>query len=149
MTEASALRAAVDTEWEARARRLLKVIFAAAVAVSIVHYTDNYFNYHDYPRSKTLPNPSAFLVALGWFAFTASGVVGYVLFMREPSKLSLIFLALYSGSGLIGFAHYSIPGAIHMPWWRQAHIVADITCGIAMVAFVFWAQANGRREGRW
>jgi uncharacterized iron-regulated membrane protein len=32
-----------------------------------------------------------------------------------------------------------------MPWWRQAHIVADITCGIAVLAFAFTTvRAAGR-----
>src|SRR4051812_16521172 len=58
----------------ARARTILTVLFAVAVAVSVVHYTDNSFNYHDYPRSSTLPNPSEATVATSWFVFTACGV---------------------------------------------------------------------------
>jgi hypothetical protein len=125
--------------WHERAIRLLSVLLAVAVVVSIVHYTDNYVNYHDYPRSASLPNPSATMVVLGWFAFTIPGVVGYFLFRRAPTRMSLLLLALYSGSGLIGIGHYLIPGATSMPWWRQAHVCADITCGLAMFAFTIWA----------
>lgn len=80
---------------------------AVAVVVSIIHYTDNYVNYHDYPQSRTGPNPSAALVLGSWFAFTAAGLAGYLLFRRTPSNLALILLAAYSGSGLIGIGHYS------------------------------------------
>ena len=39
-----------------RAVGILSVILAVAVVVSIVHYTDNYVNYHDYPQpSSYLP----------------------------------------------------------------------------------------------
>ena len=129
-----------------RAVRILSVIFAVAVVVSIIHYTDNYVNYHDYPQSRTLPNPSAALVLGAWFAFTAAGLAGYLLFRRAPSNLALALLAVYSGSGLIGIGHYTVPGATSMPWWRQAHVGFDISAGIAMFSFVIWA-ARARRQG--
>jgi hypothetical protein len=129
-----------------RAVRILSVIFAVAVVVSIVHYTDNYVNYHDYPQPRTAPNPSESLVLGGWFAFTAAGLAGYLLFLRSPSNLALLLLAAYSGSGLIGIGHFLVPEATSMPWWRQAHVGFDITCGIAVFSFVLWA-ARARRHG--
>jgi hypothetical protein len=129
-----------------RAVRILSVIFAVAVLVSIIHYTDNYVNYHDYPQSRTLPNPSAALVLGAWFAYTAAGLAGYLLFRRSPSNLALILLAAYSGSGLVGIGHYLVPGATSMPWWRQAHVCFDIACGIAIFSFAMWA-AQARRHG--
>ena len=128
-----------------RAVRILSVIFAVAVVVSIIHYTDNYVNYHDYPQSRTLPNPSAALVLGAWFAFTAAGLAGYVLFRRSPSNLALILLAAYSGSGLVGIGHYLVPGATSMPWWRQAHVCLDIALGISIFVFAMWA-ARARRN---
>jgi hypothetical protein len=125
--------------------RILSVILAVAVVVSIVHYTDNYVNYHDYPQSRTLPNPSSALVIASWFGFTAVGLAGYLLFRRSPSSLALILLAAYSGSGLVGVGHYLVPGATSMPWWRQAHVCFDITSGIAVFAFAIWA-ARARRH---
>jgi hypothetical protein len=122
------------------------VIFSVAVVVSIIHYTDNCLNYHDYPQSRTLPNPSAGLVLGSWFGFTAAGLAGYLLFRRSPSDAAFILLATYSGSGLVGIGHYLIPGATSMPWWRQAHVCLDITCGIAMFSFAMWA-VRARRRG--
>jgi hypothetical protein len=129
-----------------RAVRILTLILGVAVVVSIVHYTDNYVNYHDYPQSKTLPNPSAALVIGAWFGFTALGLAGYLLFRRNPSNLTLLLLAAYSGSGLVGIGHYLVPGATSMPWWRQAHVCLDIACGIAVFSFALWA-ARARRPG--
>src|SRR5438067_255595 len=130
-----------------RAVRILSVIFAVAVVVSIVHYTDNYVNYHDYPQPRTGPSPSASLVLGGWFAFTAVGLAGYLLFRRSPSNLALILLAAYSGSGLVGIGHYLVPGATSMPWWRQLHVCLDIACGIAVFSFAIWA-ARARSRPR-
>ena len=95
--------------------RVLTVIFAVAVLVSIVHYTDNYVNYADYPEPRSGPNPSQALVLGAWFAFTAAGLAGYLLFRRGPSTLALVLLAAYSGSGLVGIGHYLVPGATSMP----------------------------------
>jgi hypothetical protein len=128
----------------ARAVRILTGIFAVAVVVSVVHYTDNSVNFNDYPqpRAVTLPN----VVIEAWLAFTAVGVAGYLLFRRRPSDLALVLLAAYSGSGVIGIGHYLVPGATSMPWWRQVHVCLDIACGIAMLSFALWA-ARARPRG--
>lgn len=128
-----------------RAVRVLGAILAVAVAVSIVHYTDNYANFSDYPPAPSDVPSSAGLVLGAWFVFTAAGLAGYLLFRRGPSNLALIMLALYSGSGLIGIGHYLVPGATSMPWWRQAHVCFDIAAGAAVFAFAIWA-ARARRE---
>jgi hypothetical protein len=130
-----------------RAVRILSVIFAVAVVVSIIHYTDNYVNFNDYPQSRASRRVSSAAGVLGaWFGFTAAGLAGYLLFRRAPSNLALILLAVYSGSGLIGIGHYLVPGAISMPWWRQAHVCLDIVCGIAVFSFAMWA-VRARHRG--
>ena len=122
----------------ASAARILGPLLATAVAVSIVHYADNTFDYDAYPRPANGPAPSQGLVAGSWFAFTALAVAAYVLLRRSRVTAAAACLALYSGSGLVGVGHYTVAGATSMPWWRQAHIVADITCGVAVLAFSLW-----------
>ena len=131
----------------ARATRLLVGLLAVAFVVSVVHYVDNYVNYEDYPEGGVgpVPQPSATLVALGWFVFTASGAVGLWLWLRGRVTPASVFLTGYSVSGLIGFGHYAVPGATSMVWWRQAHVVTDIACGVAVFAFAVWAARNARR----
>ncbi len=119
----------------ARTRRQLTVLLGLAIAVSIVHYVDNVEAYHAYPRSGTLPNPSAGLIAASWFAFTAFGVAGAVMLGRGRIRVAAYCLAVYSGSGLVGIGHYLVGGTGHFPWWRHAHIIADILLGITMFAF--------------
>jgi hypothetical protein len=139
------MRARTNFYEHRRAVRILSVIFAVAVVASIIHYTDNYVNFDDYPPAKNAP-ASAALVLGAWFAFTAVGLAGYLLFRRRPSDLALLLLAAYSGSGLIGIGHYLVPGATSMPWWRQAHVCLDIACGVAMFSFAIWA-ARARSRG--
>lgn len=124
-----------------RATRVLGWLLGVAVLVSVVHYVDNYVNYDDYPvpaDDSSLPVPSAGLVAFGWFLFTAFGAVGLLLWFRRHITSAAIALTGYSLSGLIGIAHYTIPGATDMVWWRQLHVLADIACGVAILFFALW-----------
>lgn len=123
---------------------VLKALFAVAVLVSVVHYVDNTVNYADYPQPTSGPAPSQAVVGASWFLFTAFGVAGVVLYARGRSAAAAPCLAVYSVSGLVGFGHYTVAGATGMPWWRQAHIVADIACGIAMLAFAAWTFRRDR-----
>lgn len=135
------------TDRHARAVRALSAVFWIAVGVSVVHYADNYFNYAGFPQATSGPNPSRTLIGLSWFGFTAVGLAGYALLRRGASPLALALLALYSGSGLVGLGHYTVPGALEMPWWRQAHVVADILCGLAILALVaLVALSRGQRQ---
>ncbi len=126
--------------------RILRPLLALAIAVSIVHYADNTFNFDDYPQPTSGPAPSQTLIGSSWFIFTAFAIAGYLLLARARVTGAAIALAIYSGSGLVGFAHYSVAGATDMPAWRQAHIVADILCGLALLAFALWLARQRRTE---
>jgi hypothetical protein len=133
------------------ALRPLLVLISVAFVVSVVHYIDNTVNYDAYPQAEpgsALPNPSAQVVAGAWFVFTAFGALGLWWFVRGRITAAAVAIAVYSGSGLVGFAHYAVPGATAMPWWRQTHIVADIVCGVLLFAFALWSAVALRREGR-
>jgi hypothetical protein len=89
-----------------------------------------------------VPAPSATLVGLSWFVFTASGIAGLWLWVRGRVTAASVFLTGYSVSGLVGFAHYAVPSATSMVWWRQLHVITDICCGIAVFAFALWVARN-------
>ncbi len=129
----------MDENLHRRALSILTWILLLAVAVSVVHYVDNYVNYADFPQSDTVPNPSKTTVGAAWFFFTAFGVAGYLLFRRRRYPLALVCLAVYSGSGLVGIGHYLTEGMTDAVWWRQAHVVADIVLGASVLAFCLWA----------
>ena len=131
-----------------RGLRPLIVLMSVAFLVSVVHYTENAINYADYPQSVPggVPNPPDWIIAPSWLVFTASGVLGLWLFIRGRTTAAAIAIAIYSGSGLIGFGHYTIPGATEMVWWRQAHIIADIICGLLLFTFALWS-VTSRRKG--
>ena len=125
----------------ARATRTLHGLLALAILVSIVHYTDNFLNIGQYPRSATLPNPPSWVIPAAWLLFTSAGLAGARLFAEGRISAACILLAVYSGSGLIGFAHYIYGDTSRLAWWRHVHICSDIACGIAIFAFAMWANA--------
>ena len=129
------------------ATRVLLWLFGTAFVVSVVHYTDNYFNYDDYPQPgpDALLAPTAAQVGGAWFVLTALGVLGLWLWFRGSITAAAVALTGYSVSGLIGFGHYTVSGATDMVWWRQTHVVADILCGIAIFGFAVWAALRGPR----
>ena len=114
------------------------MLVGAALAVSVVHYVDNYTAYEAYPQSDTLPDPSAGLIALGWFVFTPFAFAGLWLLRQGRARAAAICLAVYSGSGLVGIGHYAAGGTGDFPWWRHAHIAADIALGAAILATAVW-----------
>jgi hypothetical protein len=127
-----------------RALHLLLGLLALAFLVSVVHYADNTINYADYPVANSGLNPSRTVIGLSWFIFTAFGAAGLVLYVGGRLRPAGACLAVYALSGLIGLGHYTVPGATAMPWWRQTHVVADILCGIAILAFAAWSVNRAR-----
>jgi hypothetical protein len=127
-----------------RELRVAGPLLAVAVVVSIVHYVDNTLNYDAYPQPTSGPAPSQPAIAVAWFAFTAFAVGAYVLLRNGRLTAAAVCMAVYAGSGLVGIGHYTVPGATSMPWWRQAHIVADISCGVALLACALWLTRRGR-----
>jgi hypothetical protein len=120
------------------ARRILPVLFWTAVVVSIVHYTDNFANYSDYPHG-TGPEPSAGVVLGAWFVLTPFGLAGWWLYMHGQIRTGAMLLIVYSTSGLVGIGHYTVAGMTDEPAWRQAHVVADVLLGVGVFTFALWS----------
>jgi hypothetical protein len=116
-------------------------VFWTAVVVSIVHYTDNFANYSDYPHGNG-PEPSAGVVLSAWFVLTPFGLAGWWLYMHGEIRTGAMLLIVYSTSGLVGIGHYTVAGMTAEPVWRQAHVVADILLGASLFAFALWSIAT-------
>ena len=132
-----------------QAQTLLTWLLAVAIAVSVVHYADNYFNYEDFPHGSG-PEPSAGLVLAAWFILTPLGIAGWVFFRRGDVATAGLLLMAYSFSGLVGIGHFTVGGMTDEPAWRLAHVIADILLGTAIFGFGLWAflSGRGRASGR-
>lgn len=115
--------------------RALNIVFFAAVASSIVHYTDNYLAFDRFPDGGPGPEITADAIWIAWVVFTTFGVAGYLAYRRGQIRAGAALFAVYSLSGLIGLGHYTAPGMSELEWWRHAHIWVDIGCGIAILVF--------------
>ena len=124
--------------------KLLNVVFFAAVAVSIVHYTDNYLAFDRYPTGGPGPEVTADTIWIAWVLLTAIGVAGYALYRRGEVRRGAALLAVYSISGLVGLGHYTAPGTSELAWWRHLHIWVDVVCGAAVLAFAVWSVQRTR-----
>lgn len=141
----------VETRAPLRGTRTILGVVAAAVVVSVVHYVDNYVNYADYPvpgPDASVPAPSDTVVGLAWFVFTAAGAWGVWNLLRGRVVPAVIGLAFYSVSGLIGIGHYTVPGALDMPLWRQAHVAADIALGVTILVLAARLFVQNRTRAR-
>ena len=118
--------------------RWVYALIAVAFAVSIVHYADNFTSYDEYPLSDTIPTPSKTLIGLSWFGFAAAAGAALLFLRRGELGPAAIALAGFSLSGLVGIGHYTVEGTGEFPWWRHAHILTDITLGIALAATAVW-----------
>jgi hypothetical protein len=139
----------LDVRPRPRATQVLLGLLGLAFVVSVVHYVDNYVNYADYPQPGPdgPPAPSATVIAVSWFVFTASGLLGVWWWLRRRVVPAAVALTGYAVSGLVGIAHYMVPGATAMPWWRQTHVIVDIACGVAVFGFALWAVVTRRTGG--
>jgi hypothetical protein len=120
-------------------RRTLKLLVGTTIALSLVHYTDNYVNFDVYPQKGAPIEISRDLVWIGWLLYTGFGLVGYRLFNQGRIRLASFCLAVFSISGLISLAHYSAPGMSEVVWWRHVAIWVDIALGAAVLAFAIRA----------
>ena len=118
----------------------LRVLLPVAIALSVVHYTDNYLAFERYPESSLLGvDLTRDMVWIGWLVYTAGGIWGYVQYRRGRIQAACALLAFYSVSGLISIGHYAEPGMSELAWWRHLFIWIDITLGAAVLLFAFWA----------
>lgn len=131
-----------------RSLRVLNIVFFTAVAVSVVHYTDNYLAFDRYPQGGPGPEIGADTIWIAWVVLTSFGVAGYAFYRRGRVVPGAALLGVYSLSGLVGLGHYSAPGMSALEWWRHLHIWADIACGAAVLAFAVWSVQRSRDAAR-
>ncbi|HVI34899.1 MAG TPA: hypothetical protein VM684_01585, partial [Gaiellales bacterium] len=73
----------------------------------------------------------------------------YLLYRRGDIRRGSLLLLVYSGSGIVGIGHYAlVSGMTEQPAWRQAHVIADILCGVAVASFALWSILTLPRSAR-
>ena len=112
---------------------VLQGLLVSAIAVSIVHYTDNTVRFDDYsPDSGLVTRP---MIPVSWVVFTAFGIWGYVQHRSGSHRRAAVGLAVYSISGLIGLAHYTTVSPSDFSAFQNTFVVLDVLLGAAILAF--------------
>jgi hypothetical protein len=127
-----------------RATRTLQVLLVSAFLVSIVHYVDNTVRFDEYAKGEG-PVTRA-MIPLAWLVFTAFGAWGYVQFRRGRFTAAAIGIAVYSTSGLIGLAHYTVAPPADFDTFQNVFIALDVLLGLSLVTFAFWLVLARRSE---
>lgn len=118
-------------------RGVFRTVVLTAFVVSVVHYTDNYVRFDEYPNDMpdTVTRPS---IWQAWMVFTAFGVASWLLYDRGRRQLAAVCLAVYSVSGLIGPLHYTSGALSEFDVFQHFNIATDSLAGITCLVLAVW-----------
>lgn len=118
-----------------RGLRTLRILLVSTVALSLVHFADNYVSFDLYPQEGAVIGVSRDAVWISWLVFVAFGIAGYRLYRGGRFQAASLCLGVFSVSGLISLGHYPAQGMSELAWWRHASIWIDIILGAMVLAF--------------
>ena len=123
---------------------LLRILMAAVVVATAVHFTDNALKIDEYPGTE----PGGTVgVPLFWIGYMAAGVVGYRLYVRGREPLAQFLLFVFANAGLASPLHYTSAGGSRLEWWQHVSIAMDALTGLALVAFIVWSLVQRADRG--
>ena len=138
-------RAAAEVR-EPRDVTILRRVLVVGILVTLVHYTDNYLYFDDYPQPASLRR---WQVYTGWLLLTAIGVAGYRLYARGHVGLAYACLVVYSYTGTSSLGHYLYGSLSEFSAKQHVLILTDGLSGVAVLAFIVWSiLLRGNRIGQ-
>jgi hypothetical protein len=127
---------------ERRTLTVLKMILAASMVSTAIHYTHNFIAVDRYPGPKGgFYTVVRVAIAVGWPLLTAIGLMGYRRFSEGRYGEARVCLAVYSLTGLATLGHF-LYGSPRIPAFFYATIFTDGLAGLAMLAFVLWSAST-------
>ncbi|NBH11016.1 hypothetical protein [Amycolatopsis sp. SID8362] len=117
----------------------LRAILGFSLLTTTLHYAHNVVRAADYPPVPGVPLlVTQVVVAFGWVLFTVFGWLGYRAYRQERYPRALVFLLVYSLSGLASAGHFLV-GVPQVPAFWFATIFTDSAAALALWVFVTWA----------
>src|SRR5215212_313696 len=125
-----------------RRLRILQGIIAFTTLSTVLHYTHNFVEVDQYPKSDLVSNGVVQVAILvSWPLFTAIGLYGYRQYARGRYRNAHTALLTYSFVGWITLGHFT-SGSPDIPAFFYATIFTDAIAAAAVTAFVVWSSRS-------
>jgi hypothetical protein len=125
---------------------ILKAILVASIVSTAIHYTHNYVEVDQYPRSDAV---SAGAIRTGilvlWPLLTAVGLLGYRLYAQRRLIAAHVCVAVYSTTGISTLGHF-LDGNPDIAAPFYVTLFTDGLLGLAVLAFTAWSLRPSRRD---
>jgi len=119
--------------------RALRWIIAFTTLSTVLHYTHNFVEIDQYPKSDLASNGVVQVaILLSWPLLTAIGLWGYREYSRGRYRTAHAALLTYSFIGWITLGHFT-SGNPDIPAFFYATIFTDAIAAAAITAFVLWS----------
>jgi hypothetical protein len=122
---------------------LLKLILAAGILSTAIHYTHNFIEVHRYPGPHgSFDTITRVAIVVAWPLLTAIGLIGYRRYAEHRFREARVCLAVYSATGLATLGHFAY-GSPQIPAFFYATLFTDALTGLAVLAFALrYARAS-------
>lgn len=117
----------------------------ASIAITLLHYTDNYFSIEDYPQPAWIHGET---IWLAWSLFTLVGVAGFLLYRAGKSIAAGLYLFVYSYTGLSSLGHYGYGAASEFTTKMHLFIWTDALVGLVVAGCAVWILLSRRTPVR-
>jgi hypothetical protein len=128
----------MSSETQRRSLTVLKVILAAEMLSTAIHYTHNFVEVSHYPGPKDLYTLTRVAIVVSWPLLTWIGLMGYRRYREGRVQEARACLAVYSVTGFATLGHF-IYGNPKIPAFFYATLFTDALTGLAVLAFALWA----------
>jgi hypothetical protein len=121
-----------------RSLLLLRVILAAGIVSTLIHYSHNFVAVGDYPGPHgALDDVTRVLIVVSWPVLTAIGLFGLHRYGQGHFREARVMVAIYSLTGITTLGHF-FEGAVDIPIVFYLSIFTDAITGFAALAFAVW-----------
>ncbi|MGH2831218.1 MAG: hypothetical protein ACRDK2_00445 [Solirubrobacteraceae bacterium] len=113
---------------------MLKVILAAGILSTAIHYTHNFVAVSHYPGPKDLYTLTRVAIVIAWPLLTWIGLMGYRRYRESRFVEARVCLSVYSVTGIVTLGHF-IYGNPKIPAFFYATLFTDFLTGLAVLGF--------------
>jgi hypothetical protein len=111
----------------ARRFRTIKLLIAAGMVATVLHFADNTFAIERYPEPGWI---TPFGVAASWFVVTAVAV--FALTRKTDGTAFIVAAGVYAVVLLSGLLHYAFGAPMHMAVRSNLTVLAEAIAGAAL-----------------